>query len=63
MKRHHFDFISFVLGILVTGMGIVFLSSGELPNVDGVWVLAGALVLLGAVVVLSGLRRKDIKES
>ena len=60
MKRHAFDFTSFIFGVVLATAAAGFLVADQLSwDIDGRWVLPVALILLGVAGVagaLSGLR-------
>ena len=54
MKRHLFDPISFVFGLLFLGFGIpLAVSGGDLSFFDGTWIFPAFLVCTGVVVLVS----------
>lgn len=64
MKRHPFDPISFVLGLFVTTVGLLFVVSDRTAAEIGVrWIWPFPLLLAGVVAVLAasrmGRRRSD----
>ncbi len=57
MKRHNFDPISFVIGVFVTGIGIIFAA-----GIEGVTWLGPALLGGVGVICLTGAAQTLLKE-
>lgn len=59
MKRHDFDSLAFVFGLLFLGFGIPLLfSDSGLKALEGRWVFPAFLIIAGAI-VLSTARKKQ----
>ena len=59
MKRHPFDPLSFVAGILFIGLAVGFLSAGGDVLDNAHWIWPGILVALGGAGLFSALRRDE----
>ena len=58
MKRHNFDPISFVFGIVFAGLALLLWSERlELTGLGIEWIGAGVLLFLGASLLISSTRR------
>lgn len=58
MRKHAFDATSFVLGLVVTGVAVIYLVAEVTDrSVDGAWVLPVALIGLGVAAVVAGVTR------
>lgn len=54
MKRHPFDALSFVAGLLFLGLGVPLLvSDADFSFCDGTWIFPAFLILAGVVVLIS----------
>ena len=48
MKRHNFDVLSFLSGLIFGGIAVAYLLAEQQSwDIDGRWVLPGALIALG----------------
>ena len=60
MKRHPFDAVSFVFGLVFAALAAVYLAAPQLDwDVAGPWLLPGALIALGVAAIagaVGGLR-------
>ena len=67
MQRHSFDLVSFIFGVIFTGLGITFLST-EVPalEVNSAWIWPVVLLVIGGAVLataLTGARsRRSVEE-
>ena len=65
MKRHHFDTLSFITGLLTTGVGLVFLipaATGDLIGLAArlaVWIWPVLFLVIGVAVLVPALARKE----
>lgn len=58
MRRHSFDPTSFILGLVVAGLAVVYLvAEAEDRAIDGAWIFPVALIGLGIAAVVAGLSR------
>ena len=58
MRKHSFDATSFVLGLLISGVALIYLTAEVTDRtVDGAWVFPVVLIGLGLAAVLAGLTR------
>lgn len=57
MKRHAFDPVSFVFGLLFAFVAVFVLSGNTLANLYPLWVWTLPAMTVGLLVVLYGLRR------
>ncbi len=63
MKRHAFDPLSFVFGLLFVAIGVPLLfSESGLAALEGRWVFPAFLIVAGAIVLSSTRRRERAKE-
>jgi hypothetical protein len=56
VRKHPFDLLSFVAGLVFAGLGIGFAAAGSDVVRHGHWLLPGTLLVLGAAGVSSVLR-------
>jgi hypothetical protein len=67
MKRHDFDVLSFLSGLIFGAIAVAYLLATQQSwEIDGRWVLPGALIALGAAGIagaVSTLRRNDAPEA
>lgn len=60
MKRHSFDALSFSFGLVfIVVAAVLWLGALEITGFDFQWVAAGALLLLGASLLLSSRKRSE----
>jgi uncharacterized membrane protein len=58
VRKHAFDATSFVLGLVIAGVAVIYLvAEGTDRSVDGAWVLPATLIGLGLAAVVAGLSR------
>ena len=63
MKRHAFDPLSFVFGLLFVAVGVPLLfSESGLKALDGRWVFPAFLIIAGAIVLGSTRKREQAHE-
>ena len=63
MKRHAFDPLSFVFGLLFVAVGIPLLfSDSGLKALEGRWIFPAFLIVAGAIVLASTRRRERARE-
>ena len=66
MQRHSFDLVSFIFGVIFTGLGITFLST-EVPalEVNSAWIWPVVLLVIGGAVLataVTGARSRSTAE-
>ena len=60
MRRHELDPLSLVFGLLLTAAGALFLSDNlEFTDLNGEWLWPVPLVIIGVVMLVSALTRRD----
>lgn len=64
MKRHAFDPLSFVFGLLFLAVGLPLLfSDSGLKALEGRWVFPAFLIVAGGIVLTSARQRQSASES
>jgi branched-subunit amino acid permease len=64
MKRHDFDPLSFVFGLLFVAVGLPLLfSESGLAALEGRWVFPAFLIVAGAIVLATARRRESARET
>lgn len=69
MKRHEFDTLSFIAGVLTTGVGLLFLipfASRDLIGLAArmaVWIWPILFLVIGAAVLVPAFTRRDTEDS
>jgi hypothetical protein len=60
VRRHELDPLSLVFGLLLTAAGALFLSDNlEFTDLNGEWLWPVPLVIIGVVMLVSALTRRD----
>jgi hypothetical protein len=60
VRRHELDPLSLVFGLMFTAAGALFLSANlELTDLNGEWLWPVPLVIVGVVMLVSALTRRD----
>ena len=60
MRRHELDPLSLILGLMLTAAGALFLSANlEFTDLHGEWLWPVPLVIVGVVMLVSALTRRD----
>lgn len=60
MRRHELDPLSLVFGLMLTAAGALFLSANvEFTDLHGEWLWPVPLVIVGVVMLVSALTRRD----
>ncbi|MGH2752162.1 MAG: hypothetical protein ACRDK3_15010 [Actinomycetota bacterium] len=60
MRRHDIDPLSLVFGLMFTAAGALFMSANlDFSDLKGEWIWPVPLVLLGIVLLVSALTRRD----
>jgi hypothetical protein len=60
VRRHELDPLSLVFGLMLTAAGALFLSDNiEFTDLNGEWLWPVPLVIIGVVMLVSALTRRD----
>jgi hypothetical protein len=62
VKRHRFDLLSFVAGVVFVGLGAAFLAAGADVVDQAQWLWPAVLLVLGAAGLASALGRRDAED-
>jgi hypothetical protein len=60
VRRHELDPLSLIFGLMLTAAGALFLSDNiEFTDLNGEWLWPVPLVIIGVVMLVSALTRRD----
>ncbi|MEN8234545.1 MAG: hypothetical protein ABFR89_06435 [Actinomycetota bacterium] len=62
MYRHTFDTVSFIFGVLFLALAGLAATEIDLPDDFGVWIVPGAVLLLGVGLAVSAIASTSSKE-